>query len=462
MRLNFVVVFAAFLSLQATFAPAQNTKSPAKVPAAATLALRPPMGWNSWDAYGLTITEPQFRDNVDVLAKTLKPFGWQYAVIDEGWFLKNPHALHGSGTVVYELDTNGRYNPVPERFPSAMVDGRNLGFKKLGEYVHAQGLKFGIHIVRGVPRESVARNLPIAGSSFHASDAADTSDACPWDPTNWGVRDTPAGQAWYDSLLAQYAGWGVDYLKVDCISDHPYKLDEIRMLHRAIIKTGRPIVLSLSPGPTKLGVVDEIRPYAQMWRISDDIWDFWTNPKAWPRSVHDQFDLAAAWAPYAIAGSWPDADMLPLGYLGPEPGDGKARDSRLTHEEQRTLVTLWSMMRSPLILGANLTKLDAWTTALLTNRDVLDVDQNAHDQRQAAREGDSVAWTASGKDGVRYLALFNLSDSEKTIKHPYAFYSLPDGKYSATELWSHEARPTSDSIDVTLAPHSCILLELKR
>ena len=153
MRLNFVVVFAAFLSLQATFAPAQNTKSPAKVPAAATLALRPPMGWNSWDAYGLTITEPQFRDNVDVLAKTLKPFGWQYAVIDEGWFLKNPHALHGSGTVVYELDTNGRYNPVPERFPSAMVDGRNLGFKKLGEYVHAQGLKFGIHIVRGVPRE---------------------------------------------------------------------------------------------------------------------------------------------------------------------------------------------------------------------------------------------------------------------------------------------------------------------
>jgi len=159
------------------------------------------------------------------------------------------------------------------------------------------------------------------------------------------------------------------------------------MLHRAIAKTGRPIVLSLSPGPTSPGLVAEIRPYAQMWRISDDIWDYWRNTNHFPRTLHDQFELAAAWAPYAAPGSWPDADMLPLGYLGPEPGDGKARDSRLTHEEQRMMVTLWSMMRSPLILGANLTKLDAWTTSLVTNRDILDIDQNAHDQRQVAREG---------------------------------------------------------------------------
>jgi hypothetical protein len=151
------------------------------------------MGWNSWDAYGLTITEPQFRDNVSVLAKTLKPFGWQYAVIDEGWFLKNPKDLKSSEKVVYEVDANGRYNPVPERFPSALVDGKNQGFRALGAYVHAQGLKFGIHIVRGIPREAVKQNLPVANSRFRARDVADTSDPCPWDPTNWGVRDTPAG-----------------------------------------------------------------------------------------------------------------------------------------------------------------------------------------------------------------------------------------------------------------------------
>lgn len=461
MHVKTAVLVTTLLGLLPSFAMAQTPPAAPKASAATTLAQRPPMGWNSWDAYGLTITEPQFRDNVKVLATTLKPFGWQYAVIDEGWFLKNPHALHGSGDVAYEIDANGRYNPVPERFPSALVDGRNLGFKALGAYVHGEGLKFGIHIVRGIPRESVAKNLPIAGSRFHAVDAADTSDACPWDPTNWGIEDTPAGQAWYDSLLAQYAGWGIDYLKVDCISDHPYKLAEIRMLHRAIAKTGRPIVLSLSPGPTSPGIEKEIKPYAQMWRISDDIWDFWRNPGEFPRSVHDQFELAAAWAPYASPGTWPDADMLPLGYLGPEPGDGKARDSRLTHDEQRTLVTLWSMMRSPLILGANLTKLDDWTTALLTNRDVLEVDQNSHDGRQAAKEGDAVAWTASGKDGVRYLALFNLGDRDKTIQHAYAFYNLPGGSYSARELWSNEQHPASDAVKVTLAPHSCVLLELK-
>ncbi len=400
------------------------------------LAERPPMGWNSWDAYGLTITESQFRDNVDVLARTLKPFGWNYAVIDEGWFLKNPLERPTPDKLAYEIDGNGRYIPVPARFPSALRESKNEGFAALGAYVHAQGLKFGIHIVRGIPRESVTRDFPIAGSAFHAEEAADTTDPCPWDPTNWGVRETPAGQAWYDSLITQYAGWGVDYLKVDCISDHPYKPGEIRMLHRAILKSGRPIVLSLSPGPTSPGLVQELIPNAQMWRISDDIWDFWTNPRHFPRSLHDQFELAAAWAPFAQPGTWPDADMLPLGYLGPVPGDGEARETRLTHDEQRTMVTLWSMMRSPLILGANLTRLDDWTRELLTNRAVLEVQQSGHDQRQVAREGNAVAWTSAGRGESRYLALFNLNDTDKTIRRTYGFYNLPAARYRSRELWT--------------------------
>ncbi|SEF77658.1 Alpha galactosidase A [Bryocella elongata] len=452
MRFWYVAVFMMFFG--------GTGISPAQAPS--VLAPRPPMGWNSWDAYGLTITEAQFRENVNVLAAKLKPFGWQYAVIDEGWFLKNPHDLKPPGKAIYEIDANGRYNPVPERFPSAVVDGKNQGFRALGDYVHAQGLKFGIHIVRGIPREAVRQDLPVAGSRFHARDVADTTDACPWDPTNWGVRDTPAGQAWYDALLAQYADWGVDFLKVDCISDHPYKPAEIHMIHNAIVKTGRPIILSLSPGPTSPGIVNELIPYAQMWRISDDVWDFWKNLRHAPRSVHDQFELAAAWAPYAHAGAWPDADMLPVGYLGPEPGDGEARPTRLTPGEQRSMVTLWAMMRSPLIIGANLTRLDEWTTGLLTNADVIAVDQYAHDQRQVAREGDTVAWTALGRNGVRYLALFNLNDGNKTIARSYGFYNLPPGSYSSRELWSNEARVRSDSINVTLPAHGCILLELKR
>ncbi|MGZ3305492.1 MAG: glycoside hydrolase family 27 protein [Asticcacaulis sp.] len=433
-------------------------RHPAHAPAQ-VLAAQPPMGWNSWDAYGLAITESDFRANVDVLARSLKPSGWGYAVIDEGWFLHNPQDRPTPEKLVYVIDGNGRYIPDPARFPSALDHGQNTGFAAIGADVHAKGLKFGIHIVRGIPRESVAKNLPVAGSHFRARDVADTSDACPWDPTNWGVKDTPAGQAWYDSLIAQYAAWGVDYLKVDCISDHPYKPAEIRMIHRAIEKSGRPIVLSLSPGPTSPGIVNEIRPWAQLWRISDDVWDYWSNTGAWPRGLKEHFDLVSGWAPLAAPGGWPDADMLPIGYLGPTPGFGEARPTRLTPVEQRSMITLWAMARSPLILGANLTKLDDDTLKLLTNRTVIDIDQNGHGQHQVMRGGYTVVWSSQGQDGKRYLAVFNLDDKPARERNSYVFYNL-GRTYRARDVWEDKDLGRGDGIDVTVPAHGAVLLEL--
>jgi len=424
------------------------------------LAATPPMGWNSWDAYGLTITEAQFRDNVDVQAAKLEPFGWSYAVIDEGWFLKNPQDRGTPDKLIYVIDKNGRYIPDPARFPSALTGTENTGFAAVAKAVHDKGLKFGIHIVRGIPRESVAKNLPVAGSRFRAQDVADQTDACPWDPTNWGVKDTPAGQAWYDSLIAQYAAWGVDYLKVDCISDHPFKLAEIRMIHRAIVKSGRHIVLSLSPGPTSPGVLKQIKPYAQLWRISDDVWDYWSNREAWPRSLKDHFALVSGWAPVAEPGSWPDADMLPIGYLGPNPGFGDPRQSRLTPTETKTMVSLWAMIRSPLILGANLTKLDADTLNLLTNRDLIALDQTSFDQHQEAVEGFTVAWTSKGPNGVRYLGLFNLDDKPAAVKNTLAFYNLTAASYKAKDVVESTDMGDLKSIDLTLPPHGSVVLKL--
>ncbi len=426
----------------------------------AVLAATPPMGWNSWDAYGLTITEDQFRENVRVLDDTLKPFGWTYAVIDEGWFLKNPQDRPTPEKLVYVLDENGRYIPDPVRFPSALTAGRNTGFAALAKDVHARGLKFGIHIVRGIPRESVARNLPVANSRFRAQDVADETDACPWDPTNWGVKDTPAGQAWYDSLIAQYAAWGVDYLKVDCISDHPFKLAEIRMIHKAIVRSGRPIVLSLSPGPTSPGVLPDIKPYAQLWRISDDVWDYWSNQQAWPRGLKEHFDLLSGWGPVATAGSWPDADMLPIGYLGPNPGFGEARQSRLTPVETQTMLSLWAMARSPLILGANLTRLDAETTRLLTNRDLIALDQSSYGQHQEAREGFTVVWSSRDRDGARYLAFFNLGDQPAHVQHSLGFYNLPQSSYEAKTVVEGERLGRLTAIDITLPAHGSRVLKL--
>ena len=428
------------------------------------LAETPPMGWNSWDAYGLTITESQFRDNIAVLADKLKPFGWNYAVIDEGWFLKNPLDRPHPQKLQFQIDDYGRYIPVPARFPSSEGNG---SFKVLSQYVHGLGLKFGIHIVRGIPRESVAHNLPIEGSVYKTADAADTTDACPWDPTNWGVKDDAAGQAWYDALLRQYASWDIDYLKVDCIADRPYRVTEIRMIHRAIEKTGKPIVLSLSPGPTALDHAKEVGELAQLWRVSNDIWDYWKNPKPFPRSLSDQFALLAAWQPYVKAGNWPDADMLPLGYLGPVPGEGSPRTTRLTHEDQRTMMTLWSIARSPLILGANLTKLDDWTLGLLTNPEVLAMDQVGHNQKEALHDGDLIVWTSEGGSGEHYLALFNLGDEELVVHRSIDSLGLPRQKFKVHNVWIDspvESGRTSVSQNLieTLPPHGCILLRLTK
>ena len=340
-----------------------------------TLAPTPPMGWNSWDAYGLTIDEEDFKANASVLAE-LSKYGWQYAVIDEGWYMADTEGK----TLVdkqYLWDRNGLLIPVPSRFPSS---ANGEGFKPIADFVHARGLKFGIHIVRGIPKQVVQDNLPIAGSSYHAQDAADMTSPCPWDEGNWGVKDNAAGQAYYDSMMALYAKWGLDFIKVDCISDHPYRPTEIRQIAAAIQKTGRPIVLSLSPGPTSLEVADEVAKYAQMWRITDDHWDVWSNTHVpgkgeFPFSVKDEFDRIAQWNAHVKPGNWPDADMLPWGYLGPHPGLGKPRESRETHDEQRTELNLWAISRSPLILGANLTRLDDSTRSLLTNAAVLRMNQ---------------------------------------------------------------------------------------
>ena len=423
------------------------------------LAPTPPMGWNSWDSYGLTINEEQFRANADVVAKRLKQFGWQYVVVDEGWYLRNPESAKKPETLEYTVNPQGQYEPATNRFPSA---ANGVGFKPLSDAIHTQGLKFGIHIIRGIPKRTVTANVLIKGSTFRASEAADTSDLCPWNPDNFGARDNAAGQAWYDALMKQYAAWGVDYVKVDCIASHPYKGAEIRMIHRAIGKTGRPIVLSLSPGPTALENAVEVGANAQLWRISDDVWDRWEKGKEWSQSLKAQFPVIASWQRYVKPGNWPDADMLPLGHLGPVPGDGKERDTRLTKDEQRTMVTLWAIARSPLFLGGNLTKLDEWTELLATNAEVLAMNQRGSDQHLAGEDEDLVAWVSKGDRGKEYFALFNLGDAEVRVEIPLAKYGFTAEKYAAMDVWEKKDLGKIGKVAGVVAAHGVLLLELRR
>jgi hypothetical protein len=460
---RFRLFFAALIALILAAGSSLSAQNPARTP---------PMGWNSWDAYGLTIDEADYRANVAVLA-SLRQYGWQYAVIDEGWYMQNPFA-DKLETRKYQWDANGIQIPAANRFPSA---AGGAGFKPLADWVHAQGLKFGIHIVRGIPKQVVEANLPIGGSNFRAVDAADTTETCPWDDGNYGVRDNAAGQAYYDSMLKLYAGWGLDYIKVDCISDHPYRPSEIRQIAAAIKKSGRPMVLSLSPGPTALGYGAEVAEFAQMWRISDDHWDLWAGEhkpggSEFPSGVRDAFDRLAKWSPYVREGNWPDADMLPEGWLGPHPGLGEPRQSRLTHDEQQTEFTLWAISRSPLILGANLTKLDDFTRSLITNQDVLFMNQNVTWSRpmdaatlpagfEHARVWRGTINAAGARNYAEFIAFFNLDEKPATLRASWKQLGLEGGKHRSRNLWTDKAEKEAKEINVTLPAHGSAVFQVQ-
>ena len=459
--------FRVFLATVLVLAVWSATQLPAQ-----SVAPAPPLGWNSWDAYGLTIDEADYRANAKVLAG-LRRYGWEYAVIDEGWYMENPFGDKVE-TRKYVWDGNGILIPAASRFPSA---AGGAGFRPLADWVHAQGLKFGIHIVRGIPRQVVKENLPIAGTKFHAADAADMSSPCPWDEGNWGVADNDAGQAYYNSMLKKYASWGLDYIKVDCISDHPYRPTEIRQISRAIRNTGRPMVLSLSPGPTAVEHGDEVAEYAQMWRISDDHWDGWTfEHKAgdgeFPFGIRDAFERLAKWVPYVKPGNWPDDDMLPWGWLGPHPGWGEARQSRETQDEQRTEFTLWAVSRSPLILGANLTKLDDFTRSLITNQTLLFIDQTSSFSRpvdpaslgagfENARVWRATINEAGARGYAEYFAFFNLGDTPVTLRTTWKQLGIDGGKHSAEDAFTDIASKESKEVSVTLPAHGSTVVEVK-
>jgi len=361
---------------------------------------------------------------------------------------------------VFVLDKYGRYVPATSRFPSA---ANGAGFKPLADYVHSLGLKFGIHILRGIPREAVAMNLPIEGSPYTAAEAADVHTPCGWNPDNYGVDSHgPAGQAYYDSIARLYASWGVDLIKADCIASHPYAGEEIRMLSNALRGSGREMVLSLSPGPAPIDEAAAFRQYSTMWRISNDVWDLWQGAPDYPQGVVQQFPRAAQWASLAEPGHWPDLDMLALGYLGPAPGLGKPRETRLTHAEQRTYMTLWCIARSPLFMGGNLTRVDRWTAGLLENPEMIAVDQHASGDHQAlARDGFVVWLSKPDTGGGWYLAAFNTQPGARTLTVTWPALALPPGPYSMRDLWQHRDLGAAGTLSIHLDGHGAALYRLQ-
>ena len=416
--------------------------------------LRAPMGWNSWDCYGAAVTEDIVRANAEYMAKNLKDFGWEYICVDIQW--SEPTAVTHDYHQFTELcmDEYSRLIPATNRFPSAK-DG--LGFKSLGDYIHSLGLKFGIHIMRGIPRQAVHRNTAILGTTKTAREIARTESICQWNTDMYGVDPKKEGaREYYESLFKLYASWGVDFIKCDDICrEMPDCEEELKLISASIKNCGRDMVFSLSPGPAKLDYSEFYKETAHMWRITDDFWD------TWPLLLN-MFDRAREWSIHSGAGNWPDCDMLPI---GPIRLDYDKNDwTKFTEDEQYTMLSLWCIMRSPLIIGGDMTGFDKFTLDLVTNADILNMhlfSRHAHEVwRKIINGTEHILWTAVSAEGGQYVALFNVGEEDSEVSLDLSELEIYKD-VSAKELWSGETLKSTDGLlKLSTKKHGATVLKL--
>ena len=421
-----------------------------------TLAKCPPMGWNSYNCFGGNVTEAEMKQNADYMAANLKQYGWEYVVLDFLWYCDNqnsPEAFANRRPEQY-IDNFGRLIPSVQNHPSS-ANGK--GLKPLGDYIHAKGLKFGIHIMRGIPHQAVDQNTPILNSVARAGDVANLADTCIWYGGLVGLNMAKEGsQEYYNSLFKLYASWGVDFIKVDDIS-FPYHADEIEAVNKAIDNCGRDMVLSLSPGPALIGNPKHLRENANMWRISADFWDKWDR-------LTKQLELCRQWAPNITEGHWPDADMLTLGHLAirHEVRDNHERYTSFTKDEQYFMMTLWSIFRSPLMMGGHMPDNDAFTLSLLTNKDVIRVNQNSKNTRELSFENGISIWTAEDKtDGTIYVAFLNINDIPTSVTLPLSAISKK-GSVKLKNLWEQSEETIQEKIDITIPTHGGMIFSIAK
>lgn len=429
------------------------------------LAPTPPMGWNSWDCYGAAVNEEQLLGNADYMAKHLKDYGWEYIVCDIQWSEPTADSYGYHNFAPLYMDEYSRLIPAPERFPSS-AGGK--GFKPIADYVHSLGLKFGIHIMRGIPRQAVHSNAKTVTEGVTAKDIAQQYSVCPWQTDMYGINpDAKGAQEYYNSIFELYAEWGVDYIKCDDIAnteflkDNPYSARrEIEMLRKAIDNCGRDIVLSLSPGPAPVWEHEHLAANANLWRMTGDFWDEWSK-------LYAMFERCHAWQDYVQPGAWPDCDMLPIGRLQKTEKLEKYRNryTRFTHDEQITMMTLWGIFRSPLMIGAEMRENDEFTLSLLQNRELIDMLKTSFGAKQFSRnETDGkgeIIWTSKGKD-CKYVALFNTDDEVRNIKFDVTDIAMGGMNYSVWDMWKHEEYAVTDGeFSAEVNSHGARLFKIK-
>lgn len=397
-----------------------------------SLAIKPPMGWNSWNCLGWGANEMEVKASAEYMSKNLKHLGYEYIVIDMLWY--GDSAASNFESFVHEtiptkphyaLDEYGRLLPDPVKYPSS-VNGK--GFKPLADYIHSLGLKFGVHLQRGIPWQTADENRTIKGTDIGAGTIAQPDEGCVWYDGFYGVDMTkPGAQEYYNSVFELLAKWGVDFVKADDIVNIP----ELVGISKASRISGREIVLSVVPENIPY---DVLRENVHMSRTGADFWDVWQMLKV-------GFPVAAKAVKESKPGFWPDLDMLPIGklgikisYKGPDP-----RISNLNEEELHTLLSLWYISRMPLMIGGYLPETDQLAFELLTNEEALAVNRTSENPRQIKFKNAVIIWAADIQDSEdKYLAFFNQWESKEPVDIKVQFEQLGLSKgveYMVRDLW---------------------------
>lgn len=418
-------------------------------------SVSPYLGWNSFDCYGNDITHELTMSNLEAFIERLKPAGYEYFVIDAGWY-----AEPGKGN---RLDEYGRLLPSEHFFPD--------GFSAIIDYAHRHGVKFGLHMMRGIPREAVQKNLKIKGTGVSARDIADTSDFCAWSSLMYGVDMTrPHAQAYYDSVMELMAEWGVDFIKYDDISHKP---DEIKAVAKAIGKSGREIILSISPDAGQMDMTEEVLDayrMADMVRITRDLWDL-------QEDIDITFDKWEKMQRYSSLGFWLDLDMLPLGHirtLYPTTSEevgltrGYERQDNFSSAQKRTFITQRALAASPIFMGGALTSSPQYVFELITDTDMLECNQNGICAELIKRISDYGAkfdiWAAEDRDteDAGWIGIFNRGEYLNKIKVSMEDLGLsPDKGYILYDIWNKRPLPDADEHIFTIDANDVLFIRYK-
>ncbi len=392
-------VAALLLAVCGSLAPQAFSQTQTAAAVDKELALTPPMGWNSWNHFGCNVSEQLIRDTADALATSgLRDAGYKFLVIDDCW--------HG------ERDGHGDIQADAKRFPS--------GIKALADYVHSKGLKFGIYSDAGMK-------------------------TCAGRPGSRGYEFQDA---------AQYAKWGVDYLKYDwCSTSTQNAQASYAVMREALNHTGRPIVFSMCEWGTAKPWMWAGEGTGNLWRTTGDITDKWDGKHGYSLGMMTIVDLNEPLYSYAGPGHWNDPDMLEVGNGG------------MTADEYRAHFSLWAMMAAPLIAGNDVAHMSADTRSILMNKDVIAVDQDAmgHAGRRVRKQGDVEVWSRELSNGDRAVLLLNRGAAAAPVRFSLAEVGLPESlTMHAHDLWSgKDVSTVQGSYTAAAVPsHGVVMLRL--